>query len=187
MKRSLPITSYGLAAARLARSRMDTPFTIRPWREYAGPARSGAAVRARERATVDGWIVAALCAAAVLRAVQLGTPALWYDAVITAQWLRLPWLDMVQAAAADKHPPLYFVLLKAWTLLAGDSELALRLPSALASWLAVPAIAAVAWYVRGRGAARWAAWAAALSPFLIEHGQEARMYAIGVALAALQL
>lgn len=134
----------------------------------------------------DAWIVAALAAALALRLINLDAAPLWYDEVYTAEWLKLPWWSLIAQTTADKHPPLYFLLLKAWSGVAGDSALALRLPSVAAAMVAVAAIAAVADRLFGRGAARWAAWAAALSPFLIQHGQEARMYAFASALAALQ-
>jgi hypothetical protein len=147
----------------------------------ATPARAGT------RVLTDAWIAAACCAALALHLVNLDAAPLWYDEVISAEWIRLPWAAMVQSAAADKHPPLYFLLLKAWTLLAGDSPWSLRLPSVLAVLVAVPALAAAAAHLKGRTAARWAAWLTACSPFLLEHGQEARMYAIAIALGSLQL
>src|SRR5436190_345735 len=64
---------------------------------------------------------------------------------------------------------------------------ALRVPGVRLSWPAVRLIALAAATRVGRPAGRWAAWLAALSPFLLQHAQEARMYALVVALAAFRL
>jgi 4-amino-4-deoxy-L-arabinose transferase-like glycosyltransferase len=78
----------------------------------------------------------------------------------------------------DVHGPLYCLLLHLWTRIAGDSEWALRLPSVLAGAATVPALAWLARRWLGRETAVWAAWLAALSPFLVWYSQEARNYAL---------
>jgi len=76
------------------------------------------------------------------RLYRLGAQSLWLDeggtwAAVTGQsWGRLL-ADLVSPNAAY---PLYHLLLKAWVALAGDSEWALRFPSALAGAAAVVAI-----------------------------------------------
>lgn len=133
---------------------------------------------------LDAWIPLALLCAALLRLMRLDAARLWLDEVLTARWIALPWGELLHTAVTDNHPPLYFVLLKLWSAIAGDSALALRLPSALLSCAVVALTAALAARLAGRCAARWAAWFAALSPFLLHYGQEARMYALVSALAA---
>jgi mannosyltransferase len=151
------------------------------------PAVAGARATARD-VLADGWVLAAVLAALALRLVELGTAALWYDEVFTVHWTRLGWVDMVRTAVTDNHAPLYFVLTKAWTAIAGVSPTALRVPSVLFSVATVAALAALAAMVApGRAAARWAAWLAALSPYLLHHAQEARMYALVALLATLHL
>jgi 4-amino-4-deoxy-L-arabinose transferase-like glycosyltransferase len=132
----------------------------------------------------DPWILAAPAAGFALRLVHLGTAPFWLDEVITAEWMRLPWTQVVAIPLHDNHPPLYFLLLKVWTLVAGDSTWALRLPSVIASAAAIPLVAVAAGAFAGRSAGRWAAWFAGLSPYLVQHGQEARMYALVACLAA---
>jgi hypothetical protein len=88
--------------------------------------------------------------------------------------------DLVAPSAAY---PLYHVLLKGWVLLAGDSEWALRVPSALAG-----AAAVVVLYMAARELS-WddpppalfplaAAALLALSPFAIWYSQEAKVYSL---------
>ncbi len=132
----------------------------------------------------DPWIAGALLCAVGLRLTRLGAAQLWLDEVLTARWVAMPWDALVRTAVTDNHPPLYFALLKLWTLIAGDSAFALRLPSAVLSAAVVALVALLALRLAGRRAARSAAWLAALSPYLLHYGQEARMYALVSALAA---
>jgi 4-amino-4-deoxy-L-arabinose transferase-like glycosyltransferase len=91
------------------------------------------------------------------------------------------WAEIAPAAAADIHPPGYYWLLKAWTLLFGDSAGALRALSALSGVGVVALVHLIARQLAG-GDGRWrwfplaAAAVAALNPLQIYYGQEARMY-----------
>ncbi|HYD46842.1 MAG TPA: glycosyltransferase family 39 protein [Terriglobales bacterium] len=131
----------------------------------------------------DRWLLGALAAALALRLPGLAAAPLWFDETITAEWMHLSWAELLKTVLTDNHPPLYFLLLRGWTELAGHSDFALRLPSALASLACVPLMAAAARLAAGDAAMRWAAWFAALSPLLIHHGQEARAYAVIALLA----
>ena len=95
----------------------------------------------------------------------------WYSAEIGQHWTTGHLLE-------DVHGPLYSLLLHLWGGIAGDSEWALRLPSAL---LGVALVAAVAW-LSGRWLGREttvpAAWLAAGSPFLVWYAQEVRNYTL---------
>jgi len=135
----------------------------------------------------DTWILAAFLVGIGLRLFHLGAAPLWFDEVMTADWVRRSWSDMLALCVADNHPPLYFVLAKVARDLLGDSAWALRLPSAVVGAAAIPLVAAAADTLADRPAARCAAWFAALSPFLVQHGQEARMYALVGTLAAANL
>jgi 4-amino-4-deoxy-L-arabinose transferase-like glycosyltransferase len=74
------------------------------------------------------------------------------------------------------HGALYGLVVRLWCGVAGDSEWALRLPSALAGVALVPALARLAGVWIGREAVVPAAWLAAGSPFLVWYSQEARNY-----------
>jgi uncharacterized membrane protein len=136
----------------------------------------------------DVWIAAACCVGLALRLFRLGHAPLWFDEVMTADWVVRPWREMLAVCLRDNHPPLYFGLVKAVRDVFGDSPWVLRLPSALLGAATVPFVAgAAAALTADRHTARWAAWFAALSPFLVHHGQEARMYALVGVLAAANL
>ncbi len=132
-------------------------------------------------------MIGAITVAFLLRMFRLDAPAIWLDETFTATWVVMPWGDMLAAALGDNHLPLYFIIVKAWTLIAGDSPWAIRFVSVVFSCATVPVVAAIASTLAGSSAARWAAWLTALSPFLIHHGQEARMYPLLAFLAALNL
>jgi 4-amino-4-deoxy-L-arabinose transferase-like glycosyltransferase len=130
-------------------------------------------------------LAAALIAAAVLRLFRLGHQSLWVDesfswasAEIGRAWTTAHLLE-------DVHGPLYSLLLHMWGGVAGDSEWALRLPSALLGVALVAAIAALAKRWLGPETEIPSAWLAAGSPFLVWYGQEARNYTLVMLCATL--
>src|SRR5438105_15936943 len=81
-----------------------------------------------------------------LRLDQLGGQSLWYDEGISLAMVGRTPGEILFAAAADIHPPLYYVILWGWAHLAGASEFSARFVSALAS----AAIVAVTWVIARR-------------------------------------
>ena len=65
--------------------------------------------------------------AAVLRSHELDRPGIWFDESSSCRWIQFPILELFQRTAADCHPPFYWVLLKAWAALFGDTIGSLRL------------------------------------------------------------
>src|SRR4051812_27295218 len=126
----------------------------------------------------DPWLWSALVVAIGVRLTRINDAALWLDETFTATWVQLPWGEMVRNVLADNHLPLYFIVVKLWASVVGLSPWALRLPSAVFSAAMVPLTAAIADTINGRRTARWAAWLVALSPYLLQHAQDARMYAL---------
>ena len=91
------------------------------------------------------------------------------------------------SVSIDQHPPLYFLLLHATIRLLGESDLALRFPSALCATLLVPLLYAVGARLRGARAGVLAAALGAASPFVLWYAQEVRMYTLVTCLALLAL
>lgn len=58
-------------------------------------------------------------------------PALWFDESYTVGLIRQDFFSMCRIAAHDVHPHLYYIMLKGFTYLFGDSILAMRLFSVL--------------------------------------------------------
>ncbi|GAB4571524.1 MAG: hypothetical protein Kow0077_08400 [Anaerolineae bacterium] len=123
-------------------------------------------------------MVALLLAAAGLRFYRIDAQSLWNDEGASYAMTQRTMEAIVTNAAADIHPPGYYLLLRGWTRLAGTSELALRLPSAFASIMTMALV-----YALGKRLYSWQAGFAAalllgLNTFAIYYAQETRMYAL---------
>jgi 4-amino-4-deoxy-L-arabinose transferase-like glycosyltransferase len=116
--------------------------------------------------------------AAVLRLFRIGHASLWVDEVFTWHRAAIGGRPGLAEFLEDVHGPLHSLLLHLWGSVAGDSELALRLPSALFGIAMVPAGAWAAARWLGPAAAVPTAWLMAGSPFLVWYGQEARNYSL---------
>ncbi len=134
------------------------------------------------------WRLVGLVALAwVLLTWRLGERSLWIDEFTSLTMSRGSAATVVAAAAADFHPPLYFLGLRWWTALAGSSDLALRWPSAAAGVVAVALMAVVARQWGSPRAALPAAALLALAPAFVEFSRMARYYALVTALGLLAL
>lgn len=133
-------------------------------------------------------------AAVVLRLLLLGYWSLWLDEGATWAAATAPtWKDTV--FAESNHPPLWWIVTRAWTSLFGTSEAALRAPAAILDLVAV----GLAWLLglrvlvpelaprrggfsraddggEGRRIAVWFAGFVAVAAYFLEYAQEARMY-----------
>ena len=143
----------------------------------------------RVREARIGYALSALVLMAfVLRAYHLDFQSLWRDEVdsVTFATRALPRL-LSTFARPKENGPLYFLLLRPWIILAGDSEFSVRFFSLAFGALAIPLA-----YALGR---RWlsplggvlGALLMAFSPYLIWYSQEAKMYALITFLTMLSL
>lgn len=83
------------------------------------------------------------------------------------------------AAEDPQHVPLYFVVAHEWERVAGAGVARLRLFSALTSLLLLPALFWLAFEVfESKGVGLAAAAFAAVSPYMVEYGQQAREYGL---------
>lgn len=142
---------------------------------------SGAA--ARWPALAFAAIAACAC---VFAFVGLDASDYWIDELYTVhvmghgQGLAELW----RRALTDTHPPLYYLLLYAWSQLAGNGEAALRLPSAVAAVLALGVFGLGLRRVFSPAALAFALAAGAVSVFWFEQSQNARSYALCLLLSA---
>jgi mannosyltransferase len=83
--------------------------------------------------------------------------------------------------------PLYYLLLRPWLAVAGDSEFALRFLSLLWGVLAVPLTYAVGRRLLAPLSAILASLFVALSPYLVWYSQEGKMYALVLTLTLLSI
>ncbi|MBN1811557.1 MAG: glycosyltransferase family 39 protein [Anaerolineae bacterium] len=135
------------------------------------------------RRRLDWWVVAFLLLAATVRFPGLGARSLWFDEALGGMIARLDTAQVLANAAGSSHPPGYYFLLHLWRL-AGESEFALRFPSAWFSLAAVALVARLGRDLAGRRGARLATLGMALAPFQVYYAQEARMYGLAIALSA---
>ncbi|OYT69787.1 MAG: hypothetical protein CFK52_12995 [Chloracidobacterium sp. CP2_5A] len=117
-----------------------------------------------------------------LRLWGIETQNLWLDELYSIDVARKPLIEIVQCAAADVHPPLFYFVLKAWMRLFGDSALATRSLSAVASVAALVSAFRLIAQRYGGGVALTAALLMSVSAHQIFFAQEARMYALVMAL-----
>src|SRR5262245_44301203 len=68
----------------------------------------------------------------------LGSRSLWQDEGMTWRAAASDWTTMWRLTMSDYHPPLYNVLLWAWTQLFGSSEVGLRALSVVLATLGIP-------------------------------------------------
>lgn len=126
------------------------------------------------------WAVLALAImlGTCLRLYNLGTHSLWNDELST--WNRQNYSLFSDAFWSyirnDVHPPGYVLLMHFWCNVVGDSEVALRLPSALSGIAMLIVAARVAASIWSLKAAAVVAMLLAVSPHLIYYSQEARAY-----------
>jgi mannosyltransferase len=114
-----------------------------------------------------------------LRLLLIDNKSLWYDEAASLYFADRPVPDVIQLTIQrDTPPPLYYLALHAWIGLFGDSVLALRLLSAVASIACLPLLYWFARPLAGRTTALVATALFAIAPFQIWYAQEARMYAL---------
>ena len=128
-------------------------------------------------------MLAVLLLAAAARFHRLDAQSLWYDEGITAAHALRSLPELIPRLQVNVHTPAYFVLIAAWEDIAGASEFALRLPSALFSVLSIAWAFALGKRLYGGVAGLAAAALIALNSFSIEYAQEARMYGMLTAIA----
>lgn len=131
------------------------------------------------------WVWIAAAVALVARLFRVTHQSLWVDEIFTWVNAEIGALLTPSDVFSTDHGPLLQVILHVLGGWFGDSELVLRLPSVIAGACTVPAFAALAGRVLGGRALVPAAWVAALSPFLIWYGQEARNYPFAILFAIL--
>ncbi len=113
-----------------------------------------------------------------LRTYRLDSQALRGDEAATVLYSALPITDLWELSrVTDPHPPLYYLLLHPWQRLVSESAWAMRFAGAVASTLAVAALAALAQRtVRSTSVTLLAASLLAINPLQIWLAQDIRSY-----------
>lgn len=110
--------------------------------------------------------------------------SIWFDEAFSAYIIRFNFWDIVRYTAVDMHPPLYYWLLKIWSMAFGTSEVALRSMSVFFVGVAIVFGFLLVRRLFGRRAAWLSLVFFALAPMLLRYSQEARMYGLAAAIAS---
>lgn len=135
------------------------------------------------QAAAFGLIALIACGSAFI---GLSASGLWIDELFTVHLIHHHdgLGEVFRRALTDTHPPLYYFFLYGWTRLAGFSESALRLPSAVFAVLAIGIFAAGTRRILSPAAIAFACAVATVSAFWFNQSQNARSYALCMVLAA---
>ena len=115
--------------------------------------------------------------------VTITKSSIWFDEAFSAFIVRFNFFQIARYTATDVHPPVYYWILKIWTMLFGTSEVAFRSLSLLFGMTAITFGFLLVKRLFGRRAAFASLLFLALSPMLIRYGQEARMYTLAATIA----
>ncbi len=125
----------------------------------------------------------------IVRLPELTRSPLWFDELFSVGVAGLPFTDAMRRIIADHtNPPLFYLLLKGWMAIGGESDQWVRLlPCVLAMLLG----AAMVWLARearvGGAAGALAVALAAASPLLVDLANEVRGYSLLALLSCLSL
>jgi len=129
------------------------------------------------------------------RAFQLADRSLWFDEAYTWRLSKFSPGEVIRRSSLDNYPPLYFLVLKGWCALFGETTEAMRALSVICGAAAGVGMYGVAREIvlfdsdaafsrRPEAYALLTAAIVALAPLQVRWGWEVRMYAMGAALAA---
>lgn len=130
-------------------------------------------------ASVTLALAAITALALLLRLYQLDAASFWSDEAFSGHWIHrsLAYIS-IDGLVIETTPPLYYILLKGWAMVFGDSDFALRLFSVAASVATVLMVFVLGREICGTPVALAAALVFALAPMQIAYAQEARAYAL---------
>jgi uncharacterized membrane protein len=144
------------------------------------PQRVGSHVHRWSAALADrpGLLVPALAVLSLLlRLPALGSRPVWYDEAFSVLLAARPLGDILAGTAADTMPPAYYLALRLW-MSAGQAIGFLRALNVMLGVLLVGLTYVMARACYDARSAAWAALLCAVSPLLIYHAQELRMYTL---------
>jgi len=126
-----------------------------------------------------------------IRFIRLDFHSLWYDEVTTATLVQHKTVTealkatMATTGSESLHP-LYYIILSAWTRLAGSTEAALRTPSVIFGSLSVVVLSLLLYQAGGRRVFG-PSLLAVVCPFLMWYSRDARPYALIILLSELHI
>lgn len=128
------------------------------------------------------WAVGVLAVSAGLQLSNATRFSFWHDESFSVVLATRNVVDIITTTAGDVHPPLYYLLLHGWMSVVGQSDLAIRGLSILFLLLSLLVLFLILRRWIHPVPARWGMAIAAVGPFLLRYGIEARMYTLGALL-----
>jgi mannosyltransferase len=146
-----------------------------------GPLTSGRRLATSRSAEI---VVGLTAVAAALRFGTLDVQSAWLDEAATFDLVHRGLSGMLShLSVSESSPPLYYVLVWAWTKVFGGGVFAVRSFSALVGTLTVPVLYAAGRRISPR-VGLWAAALATVNPAMYYYSQESRSYALLILLSA---
>lgn len=132
--------------------------------------------------SLTGWEKVALggilIVGAILRFAYLDRNSVWFDEAFVALIIQVKWsLIPSVLRIIDTHPPLYYLLMKAWVSVVGLGDAMLRIPSAFFGLISVVLTYALMRQVSDKRISLISALLVSTAPIELWSGQNARMYA----------
>ncbi|HET6891170.1 MAG TPA: hypothetical protein VFH31_08730, partial [Pyrinomonadaceae bacterium] len=111
---------------------------------------------------------------------HLTSSCLWFDEIFSVHAARHDWNQLIRFVAADIiHPPLFYLLLKVWIGIGGESLLWLRLlPVLISIATVVPFLLLCREFELTSTEIKLALLLLAVNGYLIKYAQEVRMYSL---------
>ena len=112
----------------------------------------------------------------ILRLYHLGAASLSADEILTVFRAKFSFNELITSLKV--HPPLYYIILRPWVKIFGDSEFAIRFPSLVFSVLTIIFVFKLAKELFNEKVGLISAFLLSIWPYSINYAQEARPYAI---------
>ncbi|NCQ53999.1 hypothetical protein COV88_02605 [Candidatus Saccharibacteria bacterium CG11_big_fil_rev_8_21_14_0_20_41_19] len=129
------------------------------------------------------FIAAGLAVFLIITLWTITKSSIWFDEAFGAYLIRFNFWDIAIYTAADVHPPLYYWLLKLWSICFGNTELALRSMSVLFGGVSIVFGYLLTHRLFNKKAARISLIFMVLAPMFVRYSQEMRMYTLVTAIA----
>jgi mannosyltransferase len=135
---------------------------------------------------IDPLVPVLMAVGFVIDLVRGGSKSVWLDEAISVSYAREGFGQFLHTAShRDPNMGLYYLLLRPWTAIFGESESAIRSLSAVFAALAVGAVAVLGRRLFDRWTGLIAGLFLALNAFFVEYAQTARSYTLLVLLVVL--
>ncbi len=129
-----------------------------------------------------GALAASMALFTIIAVVNAPRASMWFDEGFSAYMIRFSFAEIFDLTAHDIHPPLYYWLLKLWSMVAGSDDMGLRSFGIVCGIASIIGVFLLVRRLFGRQAALVSVLLVALSPLLIRYSDEARMYSLATAI-----